>query len=69
MNDPKTFYRELDSLLAKIEKDESGKNFLVSILSELEQKFGNALQIRDGSIYEHRDKDLFLIYSSPYTSP
>ena len=64
MDNPKTFYRELDSLLAKIEKDESGKNFLVSILSELEQKFGNALQIHDGSIYEHRDKDFFLIYSS-----
>jgi sigma-B regulation protein RsbU (phosphoserine phosphatase) len=64
MTDPKTFYRELDSLLAKIGKDDSGKNFLVSILSELKQKFGDALRIHDGSIYEHRDKDFFLIYSS-----
>jgi len=64
MNDPKTFYRELDALLAKISKDISGKNFLGSIFMELEQKFGNELQIQDGCIYEKRDTDFILIFNS-----
>jgi sigma-B regulation protein RsbU (phosphoserine phosphatase) len=70
MNDPKTFYRELDSLLAKIGKETSSKNFLPSIFIELEHNFGDELQIIDGCIYEQRDKDFLLIYSlgkNPWT--
>ena len=64
MNDPKTFYRELDALLARISKDISGKNFLGSIFMELEHKFSNELQIYDGCIYEKRDTDFILIFNS-----
>lgn len=63
MNTPKTFYRELDSLLARIGKETSGKNFLSSIIIELEQNFGNELGISDAGIYEQRDKEFILIYS------
>jgi sigma-B regulation protein RsbU (phosphoserine phosphatase) len=64
MNDPKTFYRELDALLAKIGEDKSGKNNLDSIFIELEQKFGDRLYIHDGCIYEQRDKDFILIFNA-----
>jgi sigma-B regulation protein RsbU (phosphoserine phosphatase) len=64
MNNPKIFYRELDALLAKIGKNISGKNFLSSIIIELEQSFGNELHIYDGSIYEKRDTEFVKIYSN-----
>lgn len=64
MNTPKTFYRKLDALLARIGRDKSDKNFLTSILAELEQNFGNDLHILDGSIYELRDREYFLTNSS-----
>jgi sigma-B regulation protein RsbU (phosphoserine phosphatase) len=63
MNDPKTFYRELDSLLAKIGKNGSGTNFLPSILAELADKFGHELNIINGCIYEQRDQNFVFIYS------
>ena len=64
MHDPKSFYRELDALLAKIGEDKSGKNNLDSIFIELEQKFGDRLYIHDGCIYEQRDKDFILIFNA-----
>lgn len=64
MNTPKSFYRELDALLARIDKNGSGKNFLPSLVVELEQNFGQDLRIFDGSIYEQRDKDFILIFST-----
>ena len=64
MNTPKSFYRELDALLARIDKNGSGKNFLPSLVIELEQNFGQDLRIFDGSIYEQRDKDFILIFST-----
>ena len=64
MYNPKTFYRELDTLLAKISKDISGKNLLASVFNELEQNFSQELNIANGAIYEKRTKDFMLIYSS-----
>lgn len=64
MNTPKTFYRELDALLARIDKDKSGKNFLPSLIIELEQNFGQELRIFDGCIYEQRDREFILIFST-----
>jgi sigma-B regulation protein RsbU (phosphoserine phosphatase) len=64
MIEPKLFYRELDAILATIRKEKSGKNFLPSILSELEKKFGESLRIRCSHIYEHRGQEFVLIFSS-----
>jgi sigma-B regulation protein RsbU (phosphoserine phosphatase) len=64
MIEPKTFYRELDAVLATIRKEKSGKQFLPSILSELEKKFGEPLRIRCGHVYEERGDDFVLVYSS-----
>lgn len=64
MDKPKTFYRELDAMLARIGKDSTGKNFLPSLIVELEQNFGHKLQIFDGSLYEQRDRNFILIFSS-----
>lgn len=67
MDHPKTFYRKLDALLAKISKDSKNKNFLRSIFQELKENFCYELNIVDGAIYEHRDKYLKLVYSSEST--
>ena len=64
MNTPKTFYRELDVLLAHIDKNKSGKNFLPSLIAELEENFGEDLKIYDGCIYEQRDRDFILTFST-----
>lgn len=64
MNTPKTFYRELDALLARIDKNKSGKNFLPSLIVELEENFGQDLKIFDGCIYEQRDRDFILTFST-----
>lgn len=64
MNTPKTFYRELDALLARIDKNKSGKNFLPSLIVELEENFGQDLGIFNGCIYEQRDRDFILTFST-----
>ena len=64
MNTPKSFYRELDALLARIGKNSTGKNYLPSLIVELEQNFGPELYIFDGSLYEQRDRDFILIFST-----
>ena len=60
---PKIFYRQLDSTLAKIDKEKRGKNFLISILSELESRFGETLHIKNGHIFERRGDEFILIES------
>ncbi|NOY60015.1 MAG: hypothetical protein GXO75_13950, partial [Calditrichaeota bacterium] len=62
MLDPKTFYRELDALLAKIRIERSDKDFLPFILSELQRNFGDRLHFSNGRIYELRGEDFVLIY-------
>ncbi|MEJ2544059.1 MAG: PP2C family protein-serine/threonine phosphatase [Calditrichaceae bacterium] len=64
MNTPKTFYRELDVLLARIDKNKSGKNFLPSLIAELEENFGEDLKIYDGCIYEQRDREFIQTFST-----
>ena len=63
MVEPKMFYRELDSILAKIGIEKSDKNFFETILNELEQKFGDVLNIANGSIYEQRGDEFILVYT------
>ncbi len=63
MLDPKTFHRKLDSLLSKIGQEKSGKDFLSTIVTELEKTFGYDLHIGNGRIYEERDNEYILIFS------
>ncbi|MDH7603807.1 MAG: PP2C family protein-serine/threonine phosphatase [Melioribacter sp.] len=63
MLDPKTFHRKLDSLLSKIGQEKSGKDFLSTIVTELEKTFGYDLHIGNGRIYEERDNEYVLIFS------
>ncbi|MBX3009585.1 MAG: serine/threonine-protein phosphatase [Melioribacteraceae bacterium] len=61
MLDPKTFYRKLDSLLSKIGSEKSGKDFLLKILTELENTFGYDLKIGNGRIYQETDNGFQII--------
>jgi sigma-B regulation protein RsbU (phosphoserine phosphatase) len=63
MLEPKNFYRKLDSLLNKIGQEKSGKDFLFTIVSELEKTFGTDLNIGNGRIYEERENEYVLISS------
>ncbi len=62
MTEPKEFYRKLDSLLSKIGQGKSGKDFLFTIVKELEKTFGSDLHIGKGYVYE-RNGDEFLLLS------
>jgi phosphoserine phosphatase RsbU/P len=64
MIDPKTFYRELDALLAKIHLEQAGVNFLPHMLAELNEKFGRRLHFNQGRIYELIDREFVLIQST-----
>lgn len=61
--DPKIFYRKLDSLLSKIGFEKSGKDFIASIISEVENSFGKDLHISNGRIYEETDEEYILIFA------
>ena len=61
MLEPKIFYRKLDSLLTKIGNQKSGKDFLFSIVAELENTFGKDLRIGNGRIYEEKENNYVLI--------
>lgn len=61
MLEPKIFYRKLDSLLTKIGNQKSGKDFLFSIVTELENTFGKDLRIGNGRIYEEKENNYVLI--------
>ena len=64
MIEAKLFYRELDSILSKIGKQESGELFFEAILNELEQKFGGSLSIARTHIFEQRGDEYVRIHSS-----
>ena len=59
--DPKSFFREMDALLAAIRIDKTDGSFIEYIMSELEQRFGKKLKISHGRIYEMRGADFVLI--------
>ncbi|MFQ5864814.1 MAG: PP2C family protein-serine/threonine phosphatase [bacterium] len=61
---PKTFYRKFDYLLKKISKRKSIKNFLYSILQELEKTFGDDLYFGNVRLYEERGDEFVLIWPS-----
>ncbi|MFQ5750636.1 MAG: PP2C family protein-serine/threonine phosphatase [bacterium] len=61
MISPKIFYRDFDTLLKKIRQKKTGKNFLYSILKEVQKNFGDALQIGGLRIYEDRGDEFVLV--------
>ena len=62
MIEPKEFYRKLDSLLVKIGQEKSGKDFLFTIIKEIEITFGKDLHFGNGRIFEQSDDEFFLIF-------
>jgi phosphoserine phosphatase RsbU/P len=65
MIEPKNFYRKLDFLQNKIGAEKTGKDYLFSIVKELENTLGDELKIVNGSIYEQVDDEFILISSPP----
>jgi len=65
MIEPKIFYRKLDFLQNKIGLGKTGKDFLFSIVKELEKTLGKDLKILNGSIYERVEAEYYLISTSP----
>ena len=65
MIEPKIFYRKLDFLQNKIGLGKTGKDFLFSIVKELEKTLGKDLKIVNGSIYERVEAEYSLISTSP----
>jgi sigma-B regulation protein RsbU (phosphoserine phosphatase) len=63
MIEPKEFYRKLDFLLGRIGMEKSGKDFLFTILKELEKTFGKELRLGKGRIYEQNGDEFVLVYS------
>lgn len=61
MIDPKTFYRKLDFLLNKIGSEKSRKDFLFTIVKQLEDTFGEDLHLHQGRIYEENEDEYTLI--------
>jgi sigma-B regulation protein RsbU (phosphoserine phosphatase) len=64
MLDPKTFYRELDSILAKIRTEKTDENFFLSIIQEVQYKFGESLYIQNCHFYEKRGDEFILVRST-----
>jgi len=62
MIEPKEFYRKLDSLLVKIGQEKSGKDFLFTIIMEIENTFGKDLHLNNGRIFEQSEDEFFLIF-------
>lgn len=58
---PKIFYRKLDSILSRIGKEKSHKDFLFSILKEIENTFGDDLHIKNGRLYEKNGEEYDLV--------
>ncbi len=65
MTDPKSFYRELDALLAGIRIEPSKGNLLIDVMQRIEATFGERLHIGSGRIYELRGRDFVLTHPEP----
>lgn len=66
MFEPKTFYRDFDSLLKKIRREKTGKGFVCSILEEVQNTFGEQLNIANVRLYEDRGDEFVLINKFNY---
>lgn len=62
MIEPKIFYRKLDFLQNRIGIEKSGKDYLITIIKQLENTFGRDLKIANGSIYERNDNEYVLLF-------
>jgi phosphoserine phosphatase RsbU/P len=63
MLEPKTFYRKLDFLLNKIGRGKTGRDFLFTIVKDIEDTFGSDLRIENGRVYQEEEEEFVLIYS------
>jgi serine phosphatase RsbU (regulator of sigma subunit) len=61
MIEPKTFYRNFDDLLERIQQQKPQKDFICSILSEAQSRFGKSLHLGTLRIYEERGRDYVLV--------
>lgn len=62
MIEPKIFYRKLDFILNRIGGEKSGKDFLFTIVKELENTFGQDMHLYRGRVYEEYEAEFALIY-------
>jgi len=62
MIEPKTFYRELDALLATIRIEKTDGDLLPRVIQKLQNTFEETLQISEGRIYEQRGNEMVLVY-------
>jgi sigma-B regulation protein RsbU (phosphoserine phosphatase) len=62
MIEPKIFYRKLDFIFDRIGREKSGKDFLFTIVRELENTFKNDIRLWRGRVYEEYEEDFVLIY-------
>ncbi|MGE5399747.1 MAG: PP2C family protein-serine/threonine phosphatase [Ignavibacteriales bacterium] len=65
MIEPKIFYRKLDFILDRIGRERSGKDFLFTIVKELENTFYSDLRLCKGRVYEEYEEYFALIYPDP----
>ncbi len=63
MIEPKIFYRKLDFLLNKIGQEKSHKDFLLNIVYEIENTFGDDLHIKNGKVYQRLNEDFEIVES------
>jgi hypothetical protein len=63
MLEPKTFYRKLDFLFNQIGRGKSGRDFLFTIVKDIENTFGSDLRIGNGRVYQEDEEEYVLIYS------
>lgn len=68
MTDPKTFFRELDALMATIRIESSAPNLLPYVIDILETTFGRQLRFGQGCLYELRGQDFVRIYPENKTT-
>lgn len=61
---PVEFYRELDQILAKIAKIEEKKEYLFSIIHELENAFSAKLHFTNGLLYEEGANRFYLVHAN-----
>lgn len=64
MMSPVEFYRELDKILDKISKLEENKDYLFSLIHELENTFSESLHFKNGMLYEEGANRFYLVHSN-----